>query len=96
MAVETLVLIEQFEIRDNSITHKPTGWRFTAYQDSATDGTVIRADWATSSKRAKIFVRTRSKRWPGGFGRGISKREKKALTFDHSARLGQERASQRR
>jgi hypothetical protein len=42
MAVETLVLIEQFEIRDNSITHKPTGWRFTAYQDSATDGTVIR------------------------------------------------------
>jgi hypothetical protein len=25
MAVRTLVLIEQFEIRDNSITHKPTG-----------------------------------------------------------------------
>ena len=42
MAVRTLVLIEQFEIRDNSITHKPTGWRFTAYQDSPTDGTVIR------------------------------------------------------
>jgi len=34
------------------------------------------ADWATSSKRGKIFVLTRSKRWPEGFGRGISKREK--------------------
>jgi hypothetical protein len=35
-------LVEQSEIRDNSITHKPTGWRFTAYEDSPTDGTVIR------------------------------------------------------
>jgi len=42
MAVRTLVLIEQFEVGDNSITHKPTGWRFTAYQDSPTDGTIIR------------------------------------------------------
>src|SRR5262249_48573311 len=32
------------------------------------------ADWATSSKLAKIFIRTRSKTWPGGFGHGISKR----------------------
>jgi hypothetical protein len=31
-AVRTSVLIEQFEIIDNGITHKPTGWRFTAYQ----------------------------------------------------------------
>jgi hypothetical protein len=42
MAVRTLVLIEQFEVGENSITHKPTGWRFTAYQDSPTDGTIIR------------------------------------------------------
>jgi hypothetical protein len=41
MAVRTLVLIEQFEIDDSGITHKPTSWRFTAYQDSPTDGTVI-------------------------------------------------------
>jgi hypothetical protein len=40
-AVRTSVLIEQFEIGDNGITHKPTGWRFTAYQDSPIDGTVI-------------------------------------------------------
>src|SRR6266536_434161 len=76
MAVRTLVLIEQFEIRDNSITHKPTGWRFTAYQVAPSTGPSSGADWATSSKRGKIFVRTRSKRWPEGFGRGISKREK--------------------
>ena len=42
MAVRTLVLIEQFEVGENSITHKPTGWRFTAYQASPTDGTIIR------------------------------------------------------
>ena len=42
MAVRTLVLIEQFEVGENTITHKPTGWKFTAYQDSPTDGTVIR------------------------------------------------------
>jgi hypothetical protein len=38
MAVRTVVLIEQFEIDDSGITHKPTSWRFTAYQDSPTDG----------------------------------------------------------
>jgi len=32
-AVRTSVLIEQFEIGDNGITHKPTGWRFTAGED---------------------------------------------------------------
>jgi hypothetical protein len=42
MAVRTSVLIEQFEVGENTITHKPTGWRFTAYQDSPTDGTIIR------------------------------------------------------
>ena len=42
MAVRTLVLIEQFEVGENTITHKPTGWKFTAYQDSPTDGTIIR------------------------------------------------------
>ena len=40
-AVRTSVLIDQFEIGDNGITHKPTGWRFSAYQESPTDGTVI-------------------------------------------------------
>ena len=42
MAVRTLVLIEQFEVGENTITHKPTGWKFTAYQDSPTDGTIVR------------------------------------------------------
>src|SRR2546422_10904000 len=76
MAVRTLVLIEQFEIRDNSITHKPTGWRFTAYQDSPTDGTVIRGRLGDKLEAGKIFVRTMSKRRPEGFGRAISRREK--------------------
>ena len=39
-------------------------------------GPLLGADWARSSKLAMIFVRTRSKRWPEGFGHGISKREK--------------------
>jgi hypothetical protein len=72
----TLVLAEQFEIDDNGITHKPTGYNFTPYPGDPTSGPSTKDDWATSSKRAKIFVRTRSKRWPGGFGRGIAQREK--------------------
>jgi hypothetical protein len=32
MAVRTLVLIEQFEVGENSITHKPTGWRFATFK----------------------------------------------------------------
>jgi hypothetical protein len=36
----TLVLAEQFEIDDNGITHKPTGYNFTPYPGDPTSGTV--------------------------------------------------------
>ena len=92
MAVRTLVLIEQFEIRDNSITHKPTGWRFTAYQDSPTDGTVIRGRLGDKLEAGDDFrpheVEEMARRL---WARHLEARKKTALTLDHSARLGQER-----
>src|SRR6266536_1167425 len=88
----TLVLIEQFEIRDNSITHKPTGWRFTAYQDSPIDGTVIRPI-GRQARSGGRFSSARGRR-DGQKALGAASRSEKktALTLDHSARLGQERA----
>ena len=40
MAIRSRVQIEQFEIDDNGITHKPTGWKFMPYPDDPTNGTV--------------------------------------------------------
>ena len=93
MAVGTLVLIEQFEIRDNSITHKPTGWRFTAYQDRPTDGTVIRGRLGDELETGEDFPSARGRR-DGQEALGAASRSEKktALTLDHSAGLGQERA----
>jgi hypothetical protein len=41
MATRSLVLPEQFEIDDNGITHKPTGWKFIPYPGDPINGTVI-------------------------------------------------------
>src|SRR6516162_7721286 len=92
MAVRTLVLIEQFEIRDNSITHKPTGWRFTAYQDSPTDGTVIRGRLGNKLEAEEDFRPHEVEDGQKALGAASRSEKKTALTFDHSARLGQERA----
>ena len=42
--------------------------------------------------RSKIFVRTRSKRCQEALGAASRSEKKTALTLDHSARLGRERA----
>ena len=41
MAIRSFILQDQFEIDDNGITHKPTGWKFTPYPGDPTHGTVI-------------------------------------------------------
>jgi len=41
MATRSLVLPEQFEIDENGITHKPTGWKFIPYPGDPINGTVI-------------------------------------------------------
>jgi hypothetical protein len=68
MATRSLVLPEQFEIDENGITHKPTGWKFIPYPGDLITGPSSRAQWATGSKRAKTFARTMSERWLSGFG----------------------------
>src|SRR6516165_4504175 len=93
MAVRTLVLIEQFEIRDNSITHKPTGWRFTAYQDRPHRRDRHQGPIGQQARSGGRFSSARGRR-DGQKALGAASRSEKktALTLDHSARLGQERA----
>ena len=40
MATRWVVTREQFDIDDEGITHKPTGYNFTPYPGSPTDGVV--------------------------------------------------------
>jgi hypothetical protein len=38
--MRSIVKVEQFEVNDNGITHKPTGYNFTPYPGDPTNGTV--------------------------------------------------------
>ena len=68
MATRSLVLPEQFEIDDNGITHKPTGWKFIPYPGDPINGTVIEGAVGNRLETAKTFARTMSERWLSGFG----------------------------
>jgi hypothetical protein len=40
MAIRSIVTREQFDISDEGVTHKPTGYSFTPYPGDPTSGTV--------------------------------------------------------
>lgn len=40
MAIRSIVTREQFEVSDEGITHKPTGYSFTPYPGDPNSGTV--------------------------------------------------------